>query len=546
VDQKATLAATRSPRSARVPERSTRRGLALDDDASSVASSHRGGATHQNTHHHSPPSVVDSITESGVGARGSAQAREIERKLFWYQDAIHEQELQQQLLDQKIRGLNDEVSQALEHRQSHPQLKGVGAVGMERELMKRQMREKSRLERSVQVSDERVADAERFNRETVALIDKLRHGRADFLNQMSKLEERVNVMTTDMKHFGQAAHASLDEKEKVEARLKRQQFDYRNELSHTEHIFEMLQGELQSLEERIANAHAAEEAFLQQEKQKAFQTVKTQRELEQKRELRLGFLQNHVRGQEMDFQRLHRIMGVKFTPEKPDSVQDIVKASLNHEQRNASLLHFVGVQNAEIEGIEEQLRVLQRTEEALVIEHAKAAEKSQSTKVAAEMSVRSFDTTTAGITKRVDDLDQLCPLVVKLYEMASAVTGGSVDASGGMLALKGCRPDTLSDYLRLIDISLKDLYQRANALPTAAGNEWLRDFLQPKVITSHPSVMELRKELEVAAQKQKEAKEAKTQDAGTDDAAAALTAFEPPGDDQLVAVSSSVVGGELL
>jgi len=58
--------------------------------------------------------------------------------------------------------------------------------------------------------------------------------------------------------------------------------------------------------------------------------------------------------------------------------------------------------------------------------------------------------------------------------------------------------------------------------------------------------MELRKELEVAAQKQKEAKEAKTQDAGTDDAAAALTAFEPPGDDQLVAVSSSVVGGELL
>ena len=39
----------------------------------------------------------------------------------------------------------------------------------------------------------------------------------------------------------------------------------------------------------------------------------------------------------MDFQRLHRIMGVKFTPEKPDSVQEIVKASLSHEQRNASL-----------------------------------------------------------------------------------------------------------------------------------------------------------------------------------------------------------------
>ena len=72
-------------------------------------------------------------------------------------------------------------------------------------------------------------------------------------------------MVADMKHFASAAHASLDEKEKVEARLKRQQFDYRNELAHAEHLFEMLASELQVLEEKITQGHAAEEDFNQQQ-----------------------------------------------------------------------------------------------------------------------------------------------------------------------------------------------------------------------------------------------------------------------------------------
>ena len=41
-------------------------------------------------------------TDEAEKTRGP-QAREIERKLFWYQDAIHEQELQAQLLEAKQR-----------------------------------------------------------------------------------------------------------------------------------------------------------------------------------------------------------------------------------------------------------------------------------------------------------------------------------------------------------------------------------------------------------------------------------------------------------
>lgn len=53
----------------------------------------------------------------------------------------------------------------------------------------------------------------------------------------------------------QIAHASLDEKEKTEARLKRQQFDYKVEGNHYESILENLQAELLVLDEKVNNGH---------------------------------------------------------------------------------------------------------------------------------------------------------------------------------------------------------------------------------------------------------------------------------------------------
>ena len=91
---------------------------------------------------------------------------------------------------------------------------------------------------------------------------------------------------------------------------------------------------------------------MEAERRAQYLQLKRARDGLQKRELRLGYLQNQVRGQEMDFQRLHRIMGVKFMPEKPESVQEIISKSLEHEERNASLLAFVGVQNHQMEELQ--------------------------------------------------------------------------------------------------------------------------------------------------------------------------------------------------
>ena len=62
--------------------------------------------------------------------------------------------------------------------------------------------------------------------------------------------------------------------------------------------------------------------------------------------------------------------------------------------------------------------------------------------------------------------------------------------------------------MRLMDVAVRDLRAKAQGLPTAQGNEWLRDFLSYKEINTHPTVMEIRADLEEQSQKQKEAKAA--------------------------------------
>lgn len=259
------------------------------------------------------------------------------------------------------------------------------------------------------------------------------------------------------------------------------------------------------LEDKIAAGNQAEEDFFQQERQNAFRQVKQTRDDEAKREMRLGYLQNHVRGQEMDFQRLHRIMGVKFTPEKPDSVDDIVKASLSHEQRNESLHHYVGVQNREIEELEELLRALEKEETELMAEMKQTDAKFAAAVTDAEQAAASAQSILSSMGAQAQTLSLLCPIVETLNNMSGA--GQHVDTT---LRLKGCRPDTLTDFLKNIDTAIKELSSRARALPTATGNEWLRDFLAFKEVVVHPTVTEVRKELETAAQKVKEQKEAKS------------------------------------
>ena len=366
-----------------------------------------------------------------------------------------------------------------------------------------------KLKSSLAINEERVSDALKVNNVFADTINQLRRGRKDFIIQMRKLDERDRSTVTDMKHFSQGASVSLDEKEKLEAKHKRHLFEYSNEVNTWEHTVGTLDSEILSLDTSIKRRNDDEEAALEAERRAQYMQLKRARDGLQKRELRLGYLQNQVRGQEMDFQRLHRIMGVKFLPEKPESVQDIISASLEHEERNASLLGFVGVQNHQMESLHDELAFFGAEEVRIAAASERSSHGAHKSTERAHRVLESEEALALATTDLQAQLESLCPAVEQLFGLLAAKPPEG-DADGGLFALKGCRPDTIPDYLRALDIELRELHARAMLVPSGADKSLstrLAGFTREKVVDNHPSVLELHKELEAAAQKQAQAKQ---------------------------------------
>jgi len=481
-----------APSSARLPSTAPRRARPDSSDAGSTSGESTIGRVRRSR-------------EAEVALR--ARVGVLESKVFWYQDAVHEQHLQSQLVDAKQKLALDQVLELEAQRVKRAdEAGGKGALGLEKAAQRKRDSTARKLKSSLAINEERVADALKVNTLRADNINQLRRGRKDFMIQMRKLDERDRSTVADMKHFAQGSNVSLDEKEKFEAKLKRHLFEYSNEVHSWEHTVAGLDSEISSLDTAIKKLNNGEEAALEAERRAQYMQLKRARDGLQKRELRLGYLQNQVRGQEMDFQRLHRIMGVKFLPEKPESVQDIISASLKHEERNTSLLGFVTVQNQQLESLHDDLAFFDAEEQRLATELERSSHGAHKSSERAHKMLESEEALSMATTDLHAQLACICPAVEQLFALLAAKPP---EGDGGLFALKGCRPDTIPDYLRALDIELRDLHGRAMVVPGGvdrASNARLAGFTREKVVDNHPSVLELRKELEAAAQKQAQAK----------------------------------------
>jgi len=495
-EKEAALLSQSAPSSARLASTTTpRRGFPDASDAGSVSGYSTMGRVRRSR-----------LQEEALEARVNT----LESKVFWYQDAVHEQHLQSQLVDAKQKLALDQVNELEAERQRRAKESGgKGSLGLERAELRKREAKVRKLKSSLAINEERVADALKVNTIFADTINQLRRGRKDFILEMRRLDERDRSTVSDMKHFSQAANLSLDEKEKLEAKHKRHLFEYANEVNAWEHTVGNLDSEIHNLDSSIKALNDEEEAAVEAERRAQYLQLKRARDGLQKRELRLGYLQNQVRGQEMDFQRLHRIMGVKFLPEKPESVQDIISASLQHDERNASLLGFVGVQNQQMESLQDELAFFAAEEARIAAASARSSHGAHKSSERAHRLLESEEALALATAELHAQLEGICPAVEGLFALLGAKPPEG-DADGGLFALKGCRPDTIPDYLRALDIELRELHARAMAVPSGADKSLssrLAGFTREKVVDNHPSVLELHKELEAAAQKQAQAKQ---------------------------------------
>jgi hypothetical protein len=464
--------------------------------------------------------ISDGASEAGLYTTLSAHssAKDRERKLFFYQDAICDLELQTQLLNQRETEIRDELARM--------QLAlSKGGVGKNARITDAQLtRERAKMMRTLEVSEERVSEAERLNRDTVTLINKLRKGRADFLRRMRNSNEREAAMVGDMKRFGQSAHASLDEKEKLEARLKRSQFEYGIELRDYDKRAASLEEQIEELNTNIERAKNAENHYMEQEKQAQFSSLKQRREVVQRREIRLGYAKSQVQLMEADFERLRLAVGVETeagslhsdNPSGLQSVHELVSASLQNEERNSSLVSFVEVQVAQAQALEAEIAQYEEQYQRLL--HARQDE-SHSSAQSNERQARAAEQI-GGINASIDAhetvLSQLCEPVQLLFDRLGCTAPND---DGGLFKLKGCRPDTLTDYIRLIDDELRVRHVKAQHLlpepveevdpravappepkPKRSALEVLEQFTRAAEVLDYTPVEQVRRELEKAAQ----------------------------------------------
>jgi hypothetical protein len=204
------------------------------------------------------------------------------------------------------------------------------------------------------------------------------------------------------------------------------------------------------------------EASTEQAKRQQYVGMRSARVHKEKLEVRYGYLRSQLEGIDRDFRELERIVGVRFVPSQPESLQQIINKFLEKEAKVASLQKFWGLQNEEIEKLD--LETSRLTTAADAADAADAAAGTAAAEHAAVVEAR----------RREEKAEQraAAEALVRNFEGACKSVGGIVALAecevDPALVTKGCSASTISGFLSSLDqkmdevevlcVTLRDLY----------------------------------------------------------------------------------------
>ena len=204
------------------------------------------------------------------------------------------------------------------------------------------------------------------------------------------------------------------------------------------------------------------EASTEQAKRQQYVGLRSARVHKERLEVRYGYLRSQLEGIDRDFRELERIVGVRFVPSQPESLQQIINKFLEKEAKVASLQKFWGLQNEEIEKL--GLETSRLTTAADAADAADAAAGSAAAEHAAVVEAR----------RREERAEQRASAeaLVRNFEGACKSVGGIVAVAecevDPALVTKGCSASTISGFLSSLDqkmdevevlcVTLRDLY----------------------------------------------------------------------------------------
>ena len=472
----------------------------------------------------SPGPVLRSNLSSLAKQELIQACREREKKMQWYQDAIREHTHHKQLLSEKEHELST-IQRELQASFLGTEARSTGLSQVEANADKRLDREKNKLTRLVQVADSRAAEAGLNTNKLETYINNLRTHRKDFMRRVAKVNQRETTMAADMKFFAQAAHASLDEKERFESKLRRIGFDYKNELQEFRKSVLSLQREETWLDESIDSTEKKLDESTQDEVRHTYYDVRNRRNTDEHNDIRRGYLVNQRQLLEQECAALSKVLESPLNPFEKESVNGVIHAFRTRAENNRSLATFAEEQSADFAEMEAELASLQN--DAISLEKFRhdelAASQARSERAArVDASRAQLDSSVAAIEKL---LQGICVPTQTIREMLHEY--GNVQPFFALGDTDDTRVANIVDALGDIDVGIKSLRERAFSLRPQAesasgGGEEpaalysgrgdsrggievspLSRFCRPVRLRDNPSVAEAMKELETVYQQTK-------------------------------------------
>ena len=111
----------------------------------------------------------------------------------------------------------------------------------------------------------------------------------------------------------------------------------------------------------------------EQRKRQQYVAMRDARRKREALEVRYGYLRSQLEGIDNDFRELQRIVGVHFTPTRPESLQAIIHKFVERENQIVSLEAYWDTQNREMQGLSLDSDALQKAADTAKLESENAA-----------------------------------------------------------------------------------------------------------------------------------------------------------------------------
>ena len=375
-----------------------------------------------------------------------ARRRRLERLHDLYQTSFSRETLLSEQYGKELAAAREQLHELLKsgdasHEKVRLQKEGV-------------VKSRTKVQHKVTTMEEKLNGLEGYNMQLVNAINNLRMQNAPHRGAFKLLQEREQRLAEGMASHKASTHKALDERERFVDQLRHMREDSANEHYNFSAHLRALRHESDVLDGENRASMSMLEAATEQAKRQQYVAMRTARVRKERLEVRYGYLRSQLEGIDRDFRELERIVGVRFVPSQPESLQQIINKFLEKEARVASLQKFWALQNEEIEKLGAEKQRLTSFGEEARRERDELAAEAQSAAEAAEAMRAAAPSQPKRGAEYEEQLLATFDGVCKAVAAVCATAGANLEPA---LVTKGCSTSTIAGFLSALDQKMDEV-----------------------------------------------------------------------------------------